>query len=237
MSNIEQGISNNEINNQSENFGVQHSMFNIRYSALKLVVISPESTVENETEMVNALFKEGLAYFHLRKPGFTAKEQEQYLSEIEPRYLKNITLHQHHSITLNNQISRLHFKEHERESMDISKKKAGMLFSSSIHDTENLFSWGDSEGQSSLWDYVFLGPVYSSISKPGYRNQALENIVLEKRDGTPKIIAIGGIDSSNAENVLKRGFDGIAVLGAIWNATNPPVGTLSTFKTLQAICN
>lgn len=195
-----------------------------------LIVISPEETPANQTAIVNALFDEGLQYFHLRKPYFTATEQEHYLSEIKPQYLKNVALHQHHTVNGNNQITRFHFKEHERLKQKVNElrlnKKPGMYFSTSLHDADEINTL------TPLWDYVFLGPVFSSISKPGYENKVLQALVLEKKHN-PEIIAIGGITPDNADAVLSRGYDGIAVLGAIWQNQSKAV---QAFKTLKGIC-
>ena len=101
-----------------------------------------------------------------------------------------------------------------------------MYFSTSLHDADEINTL------TPLWDYVFLGPVFSSISKPGYENKVLETLVLEKKH-SPEIFALGGISPDNAGSILNKGYDGIAVLGAIW--LNPG-RALETFKSLQKIC-
>ena len=35
------------------------------------------------------------------------------------------------------------------------------------------------------------------------------------------LVAIGGIDLSTAESVMRAGADGIAVISAVWGAENP----------------
>jgi hypothetical protein len=59
------------------------------------------------------------------------------------------------------------------------------------------------------WDYLVLGPVFDSISKPGYTARQFDSI-------PPNAIGIGGIQPANAGKVKQMGFRGAALLGAIW---------------------
>jgi thiamine-phosphate pyrophosphorylase len=89
------------------------------------------------------------------------------------------------------------------------------------------------------YDSVFFGPVFPSISKPGYGPTTSEigealgamlhfRMAEERRTA---VIAIGGVDVATAPQALALGFDGIAVLGAVWQAADPVVA----FRGLQAI--
>jgi thiamine-phosphate pyrophosphorylase len=77
-----------------------------------------------------------------------------------------------------------------------------------------------------------LSPVYPSISKLGYKSSEnhLETIK-KRRNFNTKLVALGGISSENINETLKRGFDEVALLGTVWNSTNP----LENFKKCQQI--
>ena len=70
------------------------------------------------------------------------------------------------------------------------------------------------------FDYVFLSPVFDSISKQGYAaeytpeqiRQAAKDGIIDKR-----VIALGGIDEDNILQVKDYGFGGAAILGGLWN--------------------
>lgn len=68
-------------------------------------------------------------------------------------------------------------------------------------------------------DYVFLSPVFDSISKPGY-NAAFDNETLRQAssDGliNDHVIALGGVTSRHLPMVKELGFGGAAMLGAAW---------------------
>ena len=91
--------------------------------------------------------------------------------------------------------------------------------------------WTEAERAATDADYVFLSPLFDSISKPGYRSaidpaEAAER--LRRRKG--RIVALGGIRPANIARVRRIGFDGAAVLGAAWSADEKAVNTERTLK-------
>ncbi len=70
-------------------------------------------------------------------------------------------------------------------------------------------------------DYVQVGTIYETGSKPGVEPAGLD-LVTAVRDavGIP-VVAVGGIDATNAADVIAAGADGVAVIGAIMDAGDP----------------
>ncbi len=70
-------------------------------------------------------------------------------------------------------------------------------------------------------DYVQVGTTYETGSKPGVKPAGL-NLVTAVRDavGIP-VVAVGGIDATNAADVIAAGADGVAVIGAIMDVDDP----------------
>ena len=69
-------------------------------------------------------------------------------------------------------------------------------------------------------DYVFLSPVFNSISKMNYNSAyTAEELRAADKAGIidKKVIALGGIDVDNILEVKDFGFGGAAILGALWN--------------------
>ena len=97
-----------------------------------------------------------------------------------------------------------------------------LTLSSSFHSMENL---RQADG---IFDYVFLSPVFDSISKPGYVSSCV--LQVEYKLKTTKVIALGGIQANNISEAKKLGFDGVAALGAIWQ---DPEKAEIKFKELQ----
>lgn len=179
---------------------------------MKIIIVSNPDAVENEATIINALFDEGLELFHLRKPGLLEKELIELIEKINAKHHSKIVLHQHHQLTERFKINRIHFPESARlilneEELEKVKSK-GFTLSTSIHDLSDL------NLLSKTFDYTFYGPVFESISKPGYKPKTKELVLLDNRK--IKIIAIGGITPERINALEKLNFDGVAFLGAIW---------------------
>jgi thiamine-phosphate pyrophosphorylase len=71
-------------------------------------------------------------------------------------------------------------------------------------------------------DYVTLSPIFLSASKPGYGPAVgLDALAEAARLSPGPIIALGGIDSTNAAHCLAAGARGIAVMGEVMRAADP----------------
>ena len=83
------------------------------------------------------------------------------------------------------------------------------------------------------YDYVFLSPVFDSISKSKYQGKFKDqnfNVFLKKVK--QKVYALGGIDASKIDKVKRMDFQGVALHGAIWESENP----LITFNEIKEKC-
>jgi thiamine-phosphate pyrophosphorylase len=70
-------------------------------------------------------------------------------------------------------------------------------------------------------DYIGVGPVYETPTKAGKAAAGLEYVQYAVKNATVPWFAIGGIDSSNIDDVLQAGAPAIAIVRAIMNADNP----------------
>jgi len=197
---------------------------------MKLIVISSSESFLQEAQLINQLFEAGMNCFHLRKPGYNAEEVNDLIQNINPKNHSKIALHQHHFLAGKNSIKRLHFTEQMRnktEEKDLQQlKQQGFTLSTSIHQAEMI-------SKMQQFDYVFLSPVFNSISKAGYIGFADASFTIQKSVSGPEVIALGGIDASNIHQLKTMDFDGAAVLGSIWQQ---PELAVSNFKVLQKIC-
>ena len=70
-------------------------------------------------------------------------------------------------------------------------------------------------------DYIGVGPVYETPTKAGKKAAGLEYVQHAAKHATIPWFAIGGIDSSNIDDVLQAGAPAIAIVRAIMGADNP----------------
>lgn len=191
-----------------------------------LIVISSPTAIRNEPSLINQLFDEGLSVFHLRKPESSSQELVLLLQEINSEHHSKIALHSHHYIAKSFGINRLHYTEASRKQLteaDFSENEN--VLSTSVHSVE------DYKNLSDHFSYAFLSPVFNSISKPDYEAQQFDLNGLDKKRST-KLIALGGIDEHNCSKVYEMGFDGIALLGSVWNSEDG----INNFKNIQFQC-
>jgi len=193
-----------------------------------LVVITNPTAVADEAIIINALFDEGLEILHVRKPGVAIDEMSALIEQIKPQYLHQVALHQHLEIAGDLGIHRLHFTEVKRKKVSEEKlmqlKRENNMLSTSIHQTEEY------QNLSPYFDYSFYGPVFDSISKQGYTSETTDDFIFPVLFSHPKVIAIGGIDSTNIQKAVNMQFYGVAALGTIWQK---PDQSIQQFKALQ----
>jgi thiamine-phosphate pyrophosphorylase len=67
-------------------------------------------------------------------------------------------------------------------------------------------------------DYVAVGSLFASATKPGAKRAPLETIAAAKRISGLPVAAIGGITLDNAARVVAAGADLLAVIAAVFDA-------------------
>jgi len=185
-----------------------------------IVVITPEELVQNETEIINALFEEGLDLLHIRKPFINSKENKDFIQNIHSEFHHQLVLHSHYDLAENFNISRFHFREIDRRN-DLFKSFTDKTISTSVHDIETFNELSED------WEYAFISPVFPSISKKGYgENSNILYEIKKRNNSNVKLIALGGIHENNISEVFNSRVDGVALLGAIWESNEP----LAIFK-------
>ncbi len=193
-----------------------------------LIIITSEQDIPNEIALIHQLFAAGLEILHVRKPSFSATELNDFISSIDKKHHSKIMIHSHHQLIKTFNLKGLHFTEKERKKQEAIAKieKHGSVFSysSSFHSVEAI------KNNNLSFDYVFLSPVYDAISKQGYSGKDFNIDGIDQ-----KIIALGGITKTTITKTKALGYDGIAMLGAIWNAASPSheIEELKPFLTNQ----
>lgn len=182
-----------------------------------IVLIAPEKDIENEILILTQLFESGLEYYHFRKPNKSYQEHCEYLEAIEPKYHNRIVVHYFHELINKYNLKGIHFQEQKRRDhidnpghyfKDLNL--FGKTISSSFHEPKEL------EDCYFEFDYHLLSPVFSSISKQGYKGKGFNVNYIDKL-----IIGMGGINANTIAKTMELGFKGVGVLGGVWNTNNP----------------
>lgn len=180
-----------------------------------IIVITPEEFIKNETEIINELFQEGLDLLHIRKPLLNSVGMVDFIQKINSKFHHQLVLHSHYELAENFNISRFHFREDYRHN-SLYKSFKDRIISTSVHDIEVFNELNED------WNYVFISPVFPSISKKGYGEKSnILNDIEKRNNSNVKLIALGGINDQNISKAFESDIDGVALLGAIWESTEP----------------
>lgn len=176
---------------------------------MKWIVITKPEFIANEAKYIEQLFEAGIDLLHFRKPDSSLEDCERLIQEINPKWYSKIVMHDHFELCEKYHLHGIHLN---RRNHTIPKDFQGSV-SRSCHSLEEVIENKDD------FDYVFLSPIFDSISKQGYqhafsdealRKAAQEGIIDEK------VIALGGITDQKIPQLQAWHFGGAAFLGDIW---------------------
>ncbi|MBU2938512.1 thiamine phosphate synthase [Lacinutrix sp. C3R15] len=190
-----------------------------------IIVIAPEKDIPNEIEILTQLFKAGLQYFHFRKPNKDYQAHCDYLNSIDKQYHNRIIVHYHHKLINDFNLKGIHFQEQERINHINNPGQYfkglnlfGKTISSSFHEPKDL------EDCYFEFDYHLLSPVFASISKKEKIARGFDVHSIDK-----VIIGMGGVTADNLAAFDALGYQGVGVLGGIWNNKTP----ITEFKKMK----
>lgn len=176
---------------------------------MKLIVITQPTFFVEEDQIITALFEEGLDILHLRKPETAAMYSERLLTLIPEKYHRFIVTHEHFYLKQEFGLMGIHLNARN------PKEPNGFSghISCSCHTLEEV------KEKKKYYDYVFLSPVFDSISKEGYRAAyTSEELRKASKEGIidKNVMALGGVCEDNILQIKDYGFGGAVVLGDLW---------------------
>lgn len=180
---------------------------------MKLIVITAETPLKGEAGLLNRLFADGMERLHIRKPGTPESGIRDLLRAVDPAWYGRIVLHDHFELAKAFNLRGVHLNARNPHSLPGTK-----TVSQSCHSLDELCSALDGE-----FEYLFLSPVFDSLSKRGYTaGFPGETLAAARNKGiiNSRVVALGGISTATLPKAAEVGFGGAAVLGALWNNGN-----------------
>lgn len=175
----------------------------------RLIAITLPTFFPGESQRIVQLLEAGLERIHLRKPHATIGQFRQLLHDIPETFHPRITLHDFFSLTKDYPaIGGIHLNSRNPEAPEYFKG----TISRSCHSLQEIEENND-------LSYLFLSPIFNSISKEGYgstfpidtlREAAAKGIL------TSQVFALGGISEETIPFLQGLPFGGVAVLGSLW---------------------
>lgn len=166
---------------------------------------------EKEKQIIkNLLQNNEIEYFHIRKPEFTSMQMSLWLEDLPLAIRKRLSLHDCLEVAKEFQIGGVHLNK--RNNYAIPSGYEGRI-SRSCHSIEEVKEW------KSKCDYVFLSPIYNSISKEGYEAKfSKEELRKAVKQGVidENVFALSGVEPSKFSELKEIGFSAAAIMGFLW---------------------
>ena len=177
---------------------------------MKTIAITQSFFFAQEAAAINSLLASGdIDLLHLRKPSSTADDCRRLLDHIAPEWRSRIVTHDHLGLCAEYGLHGIHLNSRNHT---IPCGHRGTV-SCSCHSLEEVTR------RKPAYDYVFLSPIYDSISKQGYRSAFTDSMLRRAAaEGTidEKVVALGGVTRERIPQLAAYGFGGAAMLGDIW---------------------
>lgn len=184
----------------------------INNKTMYLIIITEPQFTDNEAAIIAQLLHWGVDLVHLRKPESSADELARLIETIPTAYHNRLVLHDHFDLAAHFTLHGLHLN---RRNSVLPPNHKGTV-SQSCHTLDEV------KVCKTKCNYVFLSPVFNSISKLGYTSAFTPKALSEaKKQGiiNQKVAALGGITAANIDKTKYYGFGGVALLGDIWSRT------------------
>jgi len=181
---------------------------------LKILFTYPEA-LPHETLLLQNLMQDDWDFLHVRKPDYSKEEMINYLELISPFHHK-VVLHSHYELINEFEVAginittkamaRVSYEEELTSSCDIRELCVDadrLTVYGAVPDLVTYSAHGFSEIQHLPFktDYVFLSPIFDSISKVGYQSVFNDAYIFKAflKEKQRKVAALGGVVNSKLQ--------------------------------------
>lgn len=180
---------------------------------MRIIVVTRPEFSAAEADALRLLLDEGADRIHLRKPGCSEHDMRRLIEALPAETYPRLSLHDRTELAAQYGIGGVHLNA--RNPLPPADFRG--LVSRSCHSTAEAAAC-------TAEDYLFLSPVFDSISKQGYRaGFSADELRAAAACGAigPRTIALGGVTPDRLPMLREAGFGGAALLGYIWHEATP----------------
>lgn len=164
-----------------------------------------------ERQTIVSLLDSGrLEFFHLRKPSFSEIDMELWLEAFPVRLRERLCLQDCIELADRFGVGGVHLNKRNGGTATVGYR--GRI-SYSCHSLEEVRQMKQKA------DYVFLSPIFDSISKQGYKSKfSKEELQKAAKEAVidEKVFALSGIDEGKFGELEEMGFSAAALMGSLW---------------------
>ncbi len=165
---------------------------------------------DEDLYLIQCLLKKGIDMIHLRKPEADIHECRKLLGELTKEQRANIIIHDYPEL----------YEEFSLKGIHINKNVTNLPIGYNGFRTRSCHSFEEIKRYKNEYDYLFLSPIFDSISKMGYKSGFSKDELLKaSTDGVidEKVIALGGVTFEMIPYLKELNFGGVAMVGALYN--------------------
>ena len=177
---------------------------------MRFIAITTPKVDNKDVLLIKRLLEGGVDSIHLRKPESDINECRQLLKALTKEEREQIIIHDFPELYDEFSLKGIHIN---RNVPSLPSGYTGFK-TRSCHSLEEVERYKDED------DYLFLSPIFDSISKVGYRagfrkeelqKASMKGIIDEK------VVALGGVTIESVAYLKGLNFGGVAMIGAIYN--------------------
>lgn len=177
---------------------------------MRIIAITTPKVDDNDAYLIKRLLEGGIDIIHLRKPESDIHECRQLLKVLTKEERGQIIIHDFPEL----------YDEFSLKGIHINRNVSSLPNDYIGFRTRSCHSLEEVRHYKKEYDYLFLSPIFDSISKVGYRagfrkeelqEASMKGIIDEK------VVALGGVTFESIAYLKGLNFGGVAMMGGIYN--------------------
>ena len=177
---------------------------------MRFIAITTPKVVVEDVYLIQRLLDGGIDIIHLRKPEADIRECRKLLKKLTKGERAKIVIHDFPVL----------YDEFSLKGIHVNKNVTSLPNDYTGIRTRSCHSFEEVERHKSEYDYLFLSPIFNSISKAGYEAAfSREELIKASKDCIidDKVIALGGVTFDKIPYLKMLNFGGVAMIGGIYN--------------------
>ena len=175
---------------------------------MKIIAITTPKVTTTDALIIKSLLDKGIYSIHLRKPESTLEECKELLSQLSDAERAKIVVHDFPQL----------YEEFSLKGIHINKNVTNLPNGYQGFKTRSCHSFAEVIANKNHYDYLFLSPIFDSISKSDYHSNFSHDELLEaSKSGVidNRVIALGGVTFDKLPYLQSLHFGGVAMMGAL----------------------
>lgn len=176
---------------------------------MRIIAVTTPKVITQDADIITSLLRRGVDIVHLRKPDSNVDECRALLRDLDKESRARIIVHDYPELYAEFSLKGIHLN---RNVATVPDGYTGFK-TRSCHSLEELVRY------KSDYDYLFLSPIFDSISKIGYSSHFTSNeLQRASNEGVidSRVVALGGVTPDKVDYLKRLGFGGVAMCGAIY---------------------